>query len=108
MKQQNKNFILNVGYQLLMYLFPLVSAAYVSRVLGANNIGLYSYVNSIVTICGMFGLLGISNYGNRETAKVRDDRKKLSEVFLCLYASAYAFRRRSCRLSFGNNRDTHG
>ena len=85
MKQQNKNFILNVGYQLLMYLFPLVSAAYVSRVLGANNIGLYSYVNSIVTICGMFGLLGISNYGNRETAKVRDDRKKLSEVFSSVY-----------------------
>lgn len=85
MKQQNKNFVLNVGYQLLMYLFPLVSAAYVSRVLGAESIGIYSYVNSIATICGMFGILGIANYGNREVAKVRDDPKRLSETFSSIY-----------------------
>lgn len=85
MKQQNKNFVLNVGYQLLMYLFPLITAAYVSRALGAECIGVYSYVNSIVTVCGMFCLLGISNYGNREVAKVRDNGLKLSEVFSSVY-----------------------
>ena len=85
MKQTNKNFIFNVGYQMLMYLFPLVSSAYVSRILGAENLGTYAYVNSIGTICGMFGLLGISNYGNREVAKVRDDRKILSNIFSSIY-----------------------
>lgn len=85
MKQTNKNFIFNVGYQLLMYLFPLISAAYVSRVLGSENIGIYSYVNSIVTVFGMFCLLGIANYGNRECAKVRDDRGVLSTVFSSVY-----------------------
>ena len=85
MKQTNKNFIFNVGYQMLMYLFPLVSSAYVSRTLGAENLGTYAYVNSIATICGMFGLLGISNYGNREVAKVRDDRGVLSTVFSSIY-----------------------
>ena len=73
MKEQSKNFIFNVGYQLIMYLFPLITAAYISRVLGVENLGTYSYVSSIVTICGMFCLLGISNYGNREIAKIRDD-----------------------------------
>lgn len=85
MKEQSKNFIFNVGYQLVMYLFPLVTAAYISRVLGAENLGTYSYVSSIVTICGMFCLLGISNYGNREIAKIRDDYdlrcKTFSEIF---------------------------
>ena len=79
MKSTNKNFIFNVGYQLLMYLFPLLSAAYVSRILGSQNLGTYSYVNSIGTLCGMFGMLGISNYGNREVAKARDQREELSK-----------------------------
>lgn len=85
MKVQNKNFIFNVGYQLIMYLFPLITAAYISRVLGAEKLGTYSYVSSIVTICGMFCLLGISNYGNREIAKIRDDYEircnTFSEIF---------------------------
>ena len=85
MKQQNKNFIFNVGYQLLMYLIPLLSAGYISRVLGADGLGLYSYVNSIATMFGMFSLLGISNYGNREVAKIRDERASLSEKFSSIY-----------------------
>ena len=86
MKQQNKNFVLNVGYQLLMYMFPLVTSAYISRSLGAENLGVYSYVNSIVSVCGMFCILGISNYGNRETAKVRDIRTELSKTFSSIYS----------------------
>lgn len=86
MKQQNKNFVLNVGYQLLMYLFPLVTSAYISRSLGAESLGIYSYVNSIVSVCGMFCILGISNYGNRETAKVRDIRAELSKTFSSIYS----------------------
>ena len=85
MKQQNKNFIFNVGYQLLMYLIPLLSAGYISRVLGADGLGLFSYINSIATMFGMFSLLGISNYGNREVAKIRDDRAALSEKFSSIY-----------------------
>jgi len=85
MKQQYRNYLLNVGYQLVMYLFPLIISAYVSRVLGAENIGIYSYVNSIVSIFGMFGLLGIANYGNREIAKVRDNKKQLSKTFSSIF-----------------------
>ena len=58
MKEQSKNFIFNVGYQLIMYLFPLITAAYISRVSGVENLGTYSYVSSIVTICGIFMSLG--------------------------------------------------
>lgn len=85
MKQQNKNFILNVGYQLLTYLLPLFSAGYTSRVLGTEGLGLYSYVTSVVAIFGMFCLLGISKYGNREIARVRDDPKTLAEKFSSIY-----------------------
>lgn len=86
MKQQNKNFVMNVAYQLLMYLFPLVTSAYISRALGSENLGIYSYVNSIVTVCAMFCLLGISNYGNREVAKIRDNKLLLSKTFSSIYS----------------------
>lgn len=86
MKQQNKNFVMNVGYQLLMYLFPLVTSAYISRALGGENLGIYSYVNSIVTVCSMFCMLGISNYGNREIAKIRDNKLLLSQTFSSIYS----------------------
>jgi len=86
MKQQNKNFVMNVGYQLLMYLFPLATSAYISRTLGGENLGIYSYVNSIVTICAMFCILGISNYGNREVAKIRDNKLLLSQTFSSIYS----------------------
>lgn len=86
MKEQNKNFLFNVGYQLVMYLFPLITAGYIARVLGAESQGIYAYVSSIVTICGMFCHLGITNYGNREIAKIRDDKSQLSITFSSIYS----------------------
>ena len=41
MKTENKNFIFNAVYQLLIYVFPLITIPYVSRVLGVNIIGIY-------------------------------------------------------------------
>lgn len=69
-----------------MYLFPLITSMYVSRTLGAENVGIYSYVNSIVTIFGMFCMLGIFNYGNREVAKQRENKLKLKEIFSAVYS----------------------
>ena len=85
MKAENKNFLYNVVYQMLIYVFPLITIPYISRVLGARNIGIYSYTYSIVNCLMLFGMLGINNYGNREISKVRDDKKTLSKTFLSIY-----------------------
>ena len=85
MKTENKNFIFNVVYQLLIYVFPLITIPYVSRVLGVNNIGIYSYTYSIVYIFMLLAQLGINNYGNREIARHRDDIIKRSRLFLSIY-----------------------
>ena len=85
MKAENKNFIYNVMYQLFLYIVPLILTPYISRVLGANNIGIYSYTYSIVYYFMLFTLLGINNYGSRNIARLSNDKKKYSKKFWSIY-----------------------
>lgn len=80
-----RNFIYNVGYQLLTVITPLITSPYISRVLGAGNLGIHNYTYSVAEFFVMFAMLGTKNYGNRQIAMVRDDRKKLSETFWSIY-----------------------
>lgn len=81
-----KNFLYNAAYQILVIILPLITTPYVSRVLGAENIGVYSYTHSVANYFVLIGMLGVRNYGNREIARVRDDNKKLSETFSDIFA----------------------
>lgn len=81
-----KNYIYNTSYQLLVLLAPLITTPYVSRVLGATGIGIYSYAQSIATYFTLAGAVGTTIYGQREIAFVRDDKKgdpKFFGRFLC-------------------------
>lgn len=70
---------------MLISILPFITSPYISRVLGAEKIGIYSYVHSIITFFMLFANLGISNYGNRLMAKSRDDEKELSMSFSSLF-----------------------
>lgn len=85
MRKEYRNFLLNVAYQILTYVFPLVTIPYISRVLGVDSIGIYSYTYSIAYLFMLMGMLGFSNYGNRSISKVRDNVDELSRVFLSIY-----------------------
>lgn len=76
-----KNYIYNVSYQILVLILPLITTPYISRTLGAELIGVYSYTLSITTYFILFGSLGVALYGQREIAFVQDDKKKRSLVF---------------------------
>lgn len=80
-----KNFIYNIIYQVLILVIPLIIAPYLSRVLGANGVGIYSYTYSIVYYFMLLTMLGVNNYGNRTIAKVRDDKEKMSKTFWEIY-----------------------
>lgn len=76
-----KNYFYNSGYQLLALLVPLITTPYVSRVLGADNIGIYEYIYSIGQYFVLFGCLGLNLYGQREIAYCRDNYEKRSTVY---------------------------
>ena len=68
-----KNYLYNVFYQLLVVLAPLITMTYLSHVLGAEGMGVQAWTNSIVSYFLLFATLGITLYGQREIAYVRDD-----------------------------------
>lgn len=80
-KSITKNYIYNLAYQLLAIVLPIITTPYISRVLGAENIGIYSYTISIVTYFITFGSLGIALYGQREIAYIQDNEKERSKTF---------------------------
>lgn len=76
-----KNFILSTLYQILTLLTPFITAPYVSRVLGADGIGINSYTNSVQMYFSLFATLGTASYGAREIAMARDDLERRTLLF---------------------------
>lgn len=81
-----KNFIYSSLYQVLVLVFPLITTPYVSRIFGAENLGIYSYTNTIAQYFVIFAMLGLNNYGNRAVAMVRDNLDELDSVFSEIYS----------------------
>lgn len=94
MLRENKlrtNFSYNFLYQILAIVLPLVTAPYVSRVLGSNNVGVYSYTQACANYFFLFAMLGVNNYGNRTIAAVRDDKEKLNCTFWEIYSFQFVW-----------------
>ena len=80
-KSVTKNYMYNLIYQVLVLILPLVTTPYISRVLGAENIGIYSYTTSISAYFILFGSLGVALYGQREIAYKQGNKKDYSKTF---------------------------
>lgn len=80
-----KNFIYSSIYQVLALVLPLITTPYVSRVFGAEHLGVYSYTNTIAQYFVIFAMLGLNNYGNRAVAAARDNQDELDAVFSEIY-----------------------
>ena len=80
-----KNFLYNVSYQLLVIILPLITVPYVSNILGAEGIGNYAFTYANMQYFVIFGMVGITLYGNRQIAYVRDNKEKLRNTFFSIY-----------------------
>ena len=80
-----KNFTYNVLYQILTIAIPIFTTPYISRTLGADALGQFSYAYSVTYYFILFAMLGVNNYGSRTIAAVRDDKNELSKTFWEIY-----------------------
>ena len=80
-----KNLLFSFSYEILQYILPLITTPYLSRVLGSEGVGIYSFHYSIAYYFFMFAKLGLSNYGNRSIAEVSDSKESVSTAFCGIY-----------------------
>ena len=76
-----RNYLYNIAYQVLTLILPLITTPYVSRVLGTDGVGTFSYTFSVAYYFVLFAMFGVNNYGNRSVAMARDDKAELSRTF---------------------------
>ena len=77
-----KNYFFNLLYQILILSIPLITTPYLSRVLGADKIGEYSFAQSIVSYFMLFAVLGTSLYGQREIAYEKAKNGNVAKTFI--------------------------
>ena len=77
-KSVTNNVIYNMLFQLFTTCLPVITTPYLSRTLGLTQSGVYSFVESIVTLFTVFGAIGTSLYGCRKIAYVRDNKEQLT------------------------------
>ena len=80
-RKLNANYIYNSIYQLVTLLLPIALTPFITRTIGAEGIGQYSYTRSIVTYFVLFGTVGSNLYAQREIAYTQTDVRKKSTVF---------------------------
>lgn len=87
MKSNSKvNFIYQFLYQLIILGVPLVLTPYLTRVLGSEALGDYSYIFSIVSIFLMVSMLGIQNYGCRLIASSSTQDEKRTNFYSLFFS----------------------
>ena len=75
------NVLYNVAYQIIALLTPLLTAPYLSRVIGAEGVGTYAYTNSVASYFFLFAMLGVNNYGKTLVSQTRDNKNTVSQAF---------------------------
>lgn len=79
-----KNALLNICYNILNVIFPLISTSYASHILLASGIGRVSYAQNITQYFSLLAPLGLLNYGTKRIAEASDPRQR-SEIFSELF-----------------------
>lgn len=91
MNSVKKNYFWNVSFQVVRIVIPLVLTPYLTRTLGSEELGVYSYTASIAAYFEIFAFLGLNQYGTREIARCTSDRSKLSATFCSIFTMQFAW-----------------
>lgn len=79
-KSVKHNAIMNGILTVSKIIFPLITFPYISRTLLVEANGRITFASSVVSYFTMFAMLGITTYGVKACAQVRNDKTKLSKV----------------------------
>lgn len=80
-KKITKNYIYNLIQQVLLVISPVITIPFLSRSLGAEGVGQYSYAFALTNYFTLVATLGCDVYGRREISYVKDSIEERSRKF---------------------------
>ncbi|MEI4620550.1 oligosaccharide flippase family protein [Bacillus pfraonensis] len=84
-----KSLVSNIFYKILLNTFniilPILVGPYAYRMLGADSMGTVNFAETIFNYFFIFAVFGVYQYGLREISLVKNDKKKVSQLFTSLY-----------------------
>lgn len=80
-KSLKRNFLYSSSYQILLVITPLITTPWLSRTIGAEGNGIFTYTQTIANYFVMASTLGLANYGVRIIAECGDNRDRRSLIF---------------------------
>ncbi len=79
-----RNFTFQLLYHSVILVIPLIVSPYLTRVMGSDSLGVYSYTYSIAYYFVIAAMLGINKHGQRIIAQRRNDHTALRKTFWSL------------------------
>ena len=84
MSKLKTSLIYQSVYQICAICIPLVTSPYLSRVIGAEGLGVFSFYNSLLNYFLLFAMLGIAAYGMRSIASCITKEER-THTFFSIY-----------------------
>lgn len=85
------NYFYQTIYLAVTMIVPLFVAPYLTRTIGKNEIGVFTFANTFAYYFIVFSMLGIAKYGPRAIASSGDDKIRERSSFWSLYLVHAAF-----------------
>lgn len=79
-----RNFAYNTAITVSSYIASFITFPYVSRILGVDNLGVFSYVDNVINYYVLFIMMGVQMVGIREVASSGPSIQRRSEVVFSL------------------------
>ena len=76
-----RNYLFNLAVTVINVGYPIVSFAYIARILGPQVYGSVVFAGSFAAYFALVACLGLPVYGSREIARVRDDPRRLDTLY---------------------------
>ena len=80
-----KNFLYNILLNISNIAFPIITIPYVSRILGVDQIGEFSFATTLVEYFVLVAALGKTLFGSSEKAKLKDNKRSCNRLFNRLF-----------------------
>lgn len=85
-KKVTVNYIYNLTYQLLAIVLPFITTPYISRTFRPDDIGIFNYTYSVISVFVLVASLGSHAYAQKEIAFAGEDTQVRNTIFWSIFS----------------------